>query len=506
MAKKAKSTQVINIKKKPVDGLEFLKAITKWITNTKRSDSQLEDIIEKYKIENTIIKRILSYNLGFPYIIHYFNKYLNHIFDFNSYNTKTLIKSITYLMDINNRNNPKMFMYIKSNDLKDEIKDTIKKLIKEYLSIAYGIFCNKRELNFYYKLFKLGVIKDEDLLEIDRLLNGDKPVIKSLNFINYKEVLGVEDIVVDEIYTPQKESSPLNNEIIEFINNIKNTKINRDECKKCELYNKPIVVLDTNAKELQKVDIVFIGLNPGKDEVQQDKPFVGDSGKYIRRIIDKLPNDKTWVIFNIILCHTNNKKDINNIHDVIRNCMDFINDLFGSFPSNLYIPIGDDAKSVFGITDSITSISGKKVSLENNKIVIPLIHPSSILRNPKYQSIYDSSVKNILSMFNVVDDLVAARSESVSNTQNIVQDDKDLLLVDIKKIENGKLLMIYTDVDGNKKYITKDYQFPIMIKNKDWKECGMIADKTDDVCILNDYQKSILNKKCRQILEQMVRA
>ena len=40
MAKKAKSTQVINIKKKPVDGLEFLKAITKWITNTKRSDSQ----------------------------------------------------------------------------------------------------------------------------------------------------------------------------------------------------------------------------------------------------------------------------------------------------------------------------------------------------------------------------------------------------------------------------------------------------------------------------------
>lgn len=492
------------IRKKEADGFEFLKAITKWITNTRRTDSQLEDIIIKYNIENTIIKRILSYNFSFPYIIHYFNKYMNELFDFNTYDTRVLVKSVTYLMDINNRNNTKLFMYLKSNDLKDDIKDTIKKLIGEYLYVTYDIICNKRELNFYYKLFKVGAIKDEDLLEIDRLLNGDKPIIKSLNFINYHNALGIEDEKPEEIEVIQKESLPLSNQIQEFIDSVKNEKVNREECKACELYQKPIVVLDTNATEIGPVDIAFIGLNPGKDEVQQDKPFVGDSGKYIRRIIDKLPEGTTWLIFNVILCHTNNKKEITNVKDTVDNCSGIINDIFGTFPCSLYIPVGDDAKNMFGIEDSISSISGKTVCIPESEVkIIPLIHPSSVMRSSKYQSIYDSSVKNILSTFNVVDDL-PARSEMKSAKQNIVENDEGLLLVDIKKIENGNVLMIYTDVDGNKKYLTKEFNFPVMVKNKNWQDCGMTTETITDTCFMNDYQKSILSKKCHQMLHQIV--
>jgi len=497
-----KTKQISNIKKKQIDFLVVLKALTKWITNNKRTDTQLEDIIERYEIENNVVKRILSYNYGFPYIIHYFNKYLNHKFDFDSYDTKTLIKSIIYLMDINNRNNFKMFMFFKATDLKDEIKNVIKNLIKEYLSITYNIECNNRELNFYYRLFKSGVIQDEDLLEIDRLLNGDKTVIKSLSFINYKDAINFGENGDDVIDKPIEEiiQKEMSTEVIEFINSIKNEKINRETCRSCPLYKKPIVILDTNSEKVgDPIDIVFIGLNPGQDEVKQDKPFVGDSGKYIRRIIDKLPKDKKWLIFNIILCNTSNKKEIGDVNNIIRNCMDLTKKIFINFPSKIFIPIGDDAKSIFGITDTITNVSGKIIKKDNDIIVVPLIHPSSILRNAKYQSIFDAGVKNILSLFNIIEE-TPIKSKQVE----LAQDDKDLLLVDIKKIENNKLLMIYTDIDGNKKYITKDYSFPVLIKNKKWNECGMTTDKTDDTCYMNDYQKSLLNKKCREILSNMV--
>lgn len=497
----AKKKKLENIKRKQVDYLDSVKVLTKWITNNKRTDEQLETLIEKYNIENSSIKRILSYTYSFPYIVNYFNRYLNNKYEFDSLDTKILIKSIVYLMHINNRIASKYFMFIRSNDLKDDVKEVIKKLIKEYLSITYSIECTNKELNFYYKLFKLGKIKDEDLLEIDRLLNGDKTIIKSLDFVNYKEALGfIENNNIEEEI--EKKDIVKSDNIINFINSIKEDKLVNDNCKKCELYNKPIVVLDTNVSDINSdIDITFIGLNPGADEVKFDNPFVGDSGKYIRKIIEQLPKDKKWLIFNSILCHTNNKSDIKNVYDVIRNCQVQTNKIFGSFNSKLYILVGDDAKSLFGITDPISKCSGVLYSINESVSAIPLIHPSSILRNSKYQGVFDSSVKNILSQFNIIGDL-PARSKSAS--ESIVEDTSNLLLVDIKKIENNKILMIYTDLEGNKRYKIEEFNFPVLIKNKDWKECDMISKNVTDVCYLNDYQRGILNKKCSQTMQHII--
>ena len=73
----ARKTQ--NVKKKKIDYLGSLKSITKWITNQNRKDDQLVEMIEKYQIKNTVVKRILSYNYGFPHIIKYFNTYMNNL-------------------------------------------------------------------------------------------------------------------------------------------------------------------------------------------------------------------------------------------------------------------------------------------------------------------------------------------------------------------------------------------------------------------------------------------
>jgi uracil-DNA glycosylase family 4 len=500
--KKARVKKTENIKKKQVDYLEFLKVLTKWIINTRRNEDQLVDIINRYKIDNNIAKRILSYCYSFPHIIYYFNRYMNNRFSFESYDTRVLIKSIVYLMDINNRNNSKFFLFIKSNELKDEVKHVILGLIKEYLQVTYNIFCNRRDLGIYYKLFKLGVIKDEDLLSIDKLLNDKDTVIKSLNFINFQEASSVEDLNED----PEKENE-LAPSIVNFISSIKDEKIMREECKSCVLFNKPIVVLDTNVKDFEQVDIAFLGLNPGTDEVKADKPFVGDSGKHVRRIIDKLPENTKWVILNALLCNTSNKKEIEdlggNIYEMMKNCYGLTGQIVEKFKPKIFVPFGDDAKLLFGLNDKITTVSGKVFELETGEKIIPIVHPSSILRNSKFQAIFDSSVKNLLNLFGVKEEVQKQTVKKIDDSQ-LVSDTKDLLLVDVKRIENNQILMIYTDLAGNKKYQIKDYQFPILIRNKDWKECNMTTDKVDDSCVVNDYQRSMISKKCHQILKEMV--
>jgi len=513
MAKK----KLENIKKKKVDILQSIKLLTKWITNTRRSDEQLVELINRYGLKNNIARRIMSYNFGFPYIIKYFNEYFNGLYDFESYDTKALIKSIVYLMDVNNRSNGKVFMFIKSSELKDEIKNVIKNLIKDYLLTVYNIECNRRDLDVYYKLFKLGVIKDEDLLEIDKLLNGDKPLIKSLDFINYSDAIKVQDPDNDSLSVLTDDgvkvfSEPINN----FINEIKELKTTVPKCKACPLYSKPIVVLDTNVKDLGEVDVVFIGLNPGKEEAEKDLPFVGDSsgGKYIRTIIDQLPRNTKWVIFNIILCSTSNKNEITavgSVNDIIRDCLNLTNKIFEKFPSKLFIPIGDDAKSMFGITEKISAASGKVFVVENDVKIIPLIHPSSVLRNSKNKAIYDKSAQNIVNFINPTGTNTSTNTGTNTRTTNksaevpveLAESEKDLLLLDVKRIEGNKILMIYTDYAGKKKYIIKDYLFPVLIRNKDWNECDMITDKFHDVCQLTDWQKSNVSKKCHQLLKQM---
>ena len=502
----ARKTQ--NVKKKKIDYLGSLKGITKWITNQNRKDDQLVEMIEKYQIKNTVVKRILSYNYGFPHIIKYFNTYMNNLYEFDRYDTRLLIKSLVYVMDVNNRSNSRNFMFLKSATLKDDIKYTIKNLIKDYLSSVHNIECNRRDLNSYYRLFKLGVIKDEDLLEIDRLLNGDKPLIKSLDFINYNDVIKVQDLDENQLETIETGDKEFSEEITNFMNGVKTAKTNSDVCKSCGLYAKPTVVLDTNRKDMGETDVVFVGLNPGKNDAEKGLPFIDGDNRLIRNIINQLPRNKTWMMFNIILCSTSNKNEItavDSVNNIIRNCMNLTGDIFKNFPTKLYIPVGNDAKSVFNITDKITTASGKIYQIKDNVNVIPLISPGSIARNSKNKAIYDKSVQNIIDFISPFDNKTTKKKSTISvDKETLVSDDKDLLLLDVKRIENNQLLMIYTDHAGNKKYLIKDYSFPVLIKNDNWENCNMITDKFHDSCQLTDWQKTNISKKCHQILKRTV--
>ena len=58
----------------------------------------------------------------------------------------------------------------------------------------------------------------------------------------------------------------------------------RKNCKTCPLYGKQVVVYDTLYTK-GECDALFIGINPGKEEAKQNKPFVGRSGQILRKHI-----------------------------------------------------------------------------------------------------------------------------------------------------------------------------------------------------------------------------
>lgn len=73
-----------------------------------------------------------------------------------------------------------------------------------------------------------------------------------------------------------------------------------EECNKCSLgkNGKPVA-----GEGNKSADVFFIGQNPGKTEIKQGRPFVGKSGKLLRRLLDECLIDTDEVyISNLVKC------------------------------------------------------------------------------------------------------------------------------------------------------------------------------------------------------------
>ena len=184
--------------------------------------------------------------------------------------------------------------------------------------------------------------------------------------------------------------------VTEFIGVVKATVQDRPECRTCPLFGAPTVVLDTNRDSLGPVDVAFLGLNPGREEVRQDRPFVGPAGQELRKRMQDLPQGCTWLISNFILCHTLNEAAIPEPDQVLEHCLPMIKGIVARFPARLYVPLGAKAMQVCNIQGRITANSGQLVK----KNTIPLIHPSAILRPSRgprsNQEIFDQGFARIV--------------------------------------------------------------------------------------------------------------
>lgn len=183
--------------------------------------------------------------------------------------------------------------------------------------------------------------------------------------------------------------------IQDYIRDVQNKKRLFSTCQGCPLFGSPMVILDTNMDHFGPVDVVFLGLNPGKDEVKQGLPFVGKAGRLLREKIDSLPKGTTYLITNLILCHTNDESKIPTPAKVIKNCQGLREDILHRFPAKYYVPLGGKAIKSMGVNDSVIKASGNLYDNPTYVNVFPIMHPSAVCRPSQNKEMSNKDIFNM---------------------------------------------------------------------------------------------------------------
>lgn len=131
---------------------------------------------------------------------------------------------------------------------------------------------------------------------------------------------------------------------------------------------------------------MFMGLNPGREEALRGLPFVGKSGRFLRRCMDAAGID-SWAIVNSILCSTNNEREIPDPQLCRSLCRPNVAIFVRAIMPKVIVPCGNGAGAVFGLEKGITG-NARKVFISRGPagraiptLVMPLVHPSSLIRN-----------------------------------------------------------------------------------------------------------------------------
>jgi len=405
-------------------------------------------------------------------------------------------------------------MYLKNTELADKNKQKTKEILYEFFDKIYDKNYNDSEMNYFYDLVTLNAITFQDIEEIDRHINSGKTTFK---------------LEETPTATPYSINTKTNNSVLDiyrelppgiktFCEQAKEFILSREECKGCELFGKPTVIMDTNVLDAEEVDIAFIGLNPGTEEVEIGKPFVGKAGKILREQMALLPNNIKWVIYNVILCHTRNESEIKQPDDVKARCRPLVEIIMQTFPAKVYVPMGAKAFDWFGLKGTVGSLAGK-VFTNNNITIVPIIHPSSANYNPENLSKFKSNFQTILNLFKSNQPVSVTNNTQPTITQPARADNKseiavpdndkfitkitpDLTFFDVREI-NNKILKIYINKDGQKRYLLTDYNVNFFIKNASWKECDQITSQVDGIVTVSGRDKYNVIKKVRDKLNSL---
>ena len=166
------------------------------------------------------------------------------------------------------------------------------------------------------------------------------------------------------------------------------------QCKECRLFEhcESPFMLGAGPK---KAKVMFIGEAPGFDEDQQDEPFVGKSGAFLRQTLRAVGLDDTEIYFtNAVACRPPNN-DIKYQSKAPVFCRGGVWQQIQDVDPDIVVLAGNvPLKSVLGI-DKITHWSGtaiptskvKSLHLKDfpfedgrERIYLPLLHPSYVLR------------------------------------------------------------------------------------------------------------------------------
>ncbi|WP_028844386.1 uracil-DNA glycosylase [Thermodesulfovibrio thiophilus] len=134
-------------------------------------------------------------------------------------------------------------------------------------------------------------------------------------------------------------------------------------------------------------DIMFVGEAPGVEEDLQGKPFVGEAGKLLTSLIEKIGfTRKDIYITNTVKCHP--PKNREPFESEISTCFDYLKKEIEIVKPKVIMTLGKVATfALMGAKGKIRDIHISKIRGQmfyyNNIPVIPTFHPAYLLRNRK---------------------------------------------------------------------------------------------------------------------------
>ena len=176
------------------------------------------------------------------------------------------------------------------------------------------------------------------------------------------------------------------------------------DCALCQTRNK-VVFYRGNAQ----AKLMIIGEGPGQKEDDTGLPFVGRAGLLLDKILlaGQIDREKDVYICNVVKCRPpGNRVPENAERDA---CSKYLEaQLFFIAPKLILLAGSTAVQSVLKIKDPISRIRGKWFEFKNGARVMPVFHPSYLLRNdskevgsPKWLMWQDiKEVRKQLDMFN----------------------------------------------------------------------------------------------------------
>jgi uracil-DNA glycosylase family 4 len=152
-------------------------------------------------------------------------------------------------------------------------------------------------------------------------------------------------------------------------------------CKRCKLSNgRTNIVFGEGDPDAR---LIFIGEAPGREEDLQGRPFVGDAGMLLTRLIEKMGFKREDVyIANIVKCRPPMNRDPE--MDEIEKCRGFVERQIEIIKPDVIMSLGRiSVQTLIGDPKlKITAIRGKFFDYKGIPLM-PTFHPAYLIRNPK---------------------------------------------------------------------------------------------------------------------------
>ncbi len=201
------------------------------------------------------------------------------------------------------------------------------------------------------------------------------------NLIKNLEILKDEGIDFIPKFTGKKEL---------LLNQLKNKVI---KCNKCNLYKKRtnIVFGEGNIN----TRLMFIGEAPGKFEDLSGKPFVGDAGKLLTKIISAMGLTRNDVyICNILKCRPPDNR--NPEKNEIDNCITYLLEQIEIISPEIIVTLGKvSTLALLNKEDSINKLRGKFYNFNGIKL-LPTFHPAHLLHHPENKKFVWQDMKLVM--------------------------------------------------------------------------------------------------------------